>query len=344
MSLNKKKLCLFSLFFLIIVSLPYSDSVFDEDLEPDDVLFEELLIEEITDYEIPDEEILDDLFFESEEETFFTTQDYLEDDYYDDYYDEFDDSILFEGPHLVIEAPVFETRSIDDIFPNLSEGLKALIMSDDGLRHSFSVNEPPIFTPYPDLNIDLYESVMDKDPSHLIEALLVMPYTDRELGLLDIYNALGRVSNIKDYPATVNNNDVYIFTESTRLESSSNRRAIPDPPPSMNLPFSETMYIRLREINMGNLFLRGDITFSVYGLTYSMTNFLDVRYFFFPIVRAERFSAIIYLEPVKEGMLIYCVSGFYLPGFIADRANLTPNINRRIEIFIKWITDGLRLQ
>ena len=82
----------------------------------------------------------------------------------------------------------------------------------------------------------------------------------------------------------------------------------------------------------------------MYGITYSMTNFAAVRYFLVPIMGVERFITIIYLEPVKEGILIYSMTGFYLPGFIADRVNLTPNINRRIEIFINWITDGLRKQ
>ena len=86
------------------------------------------------------------------------------------------------------------------------------------------------------------------------------------------------------------------------------------------------------------------MSISMYGITYSMTNFTDVRYFLVPIKKAERFTTIIYCEPIKEGILFYSMSGFYLPGFIADRVNLTPSINRRIEIFINWITDGLRMQ
>jgi hypothetical protein len=61
-------------------------------------------------------------------------------------------------------------------------------------------------------------------------------------------------------------------------------------------------------------------------------------------MKAERYITVIYLEPVKEGVLIYSITGFYLPGFIADRVNLTPNINRRIKIINNWITEGLRIQ
>ena len=219
-----------------------------------------------------------------------------------------------------------------------------MAMSNRGLRYSFVKDESPRLVPNPDFGIDLLGSVMKKNPSHIIEALVVVPYNEKELDLLDIYNALGRIEKIKDYPASFDGNEFYVFTESTRIESNRNRRAVSDPLPAVTLPFSETMYLRLKEFSYGNLFIRGDVSISMYGITYSMTNFTDVRYFLIPIMKAERFITIIYLEPVKEGILIYSVTGFYIPGFIADRVDLTPSINRRIEIFINWITDGLREQ
>ena len=255
-----------------------------------------------------------------------------------------EDYFFFEAPPLIIEAPAFETRSLDEIFPDFSQRQKIIAMSSRGLRNYFVKDESPTIIPNPDAGIDLLGSILKKNPSHLIEALVVVPYNEREFDLLDIYNALGRIEKIKDQPFSFNDNNYYIFTESTRIESNRNRRAVSDPLPALTLPFSETMYLRLKEINFGNLFIRGDISISQYGITYSMTNFTDVRYFLLPIVKAERFATILYLEPVKEGLLIYSISGFYLPGFIADRVNLTPNINRRTEIFINWITEGLRKQ
>jgi hypothetical protein len=255
-----------------------------------------------------------------------------------------DDAFFFEAPTLIFEVPVYEIRTLDAIFPNLTPRQRVSAMSNNGLRNYFTIEESPIFIPNPQLGIDLLNNVMRKDPSHIIEALAVVPYDGRELDLLDIYNALGRIERIKDKSVILNGNDFYVFTESTRIESSRNRRAISDPSPAVTLPFSETLYIRLKETNLGNLFLRGEISISMYGITYSMTNFAEVRYFLVPLVRTERFITILYLEPLREGILIYNVTGFYIPGFIADRVNLTPNINRRIRIFISWITDGLRLQ
>jgi len=337
MGLAGKTACLLFLFFL-------ASPLYTEPLPDDDGLlfFEEFFIFEET-FSF-DESLLSEETFPDEELFFDEEISSAEDGVFDEnsVFDE--GAFFFEAPPLIFEVPVFEIRSLDAIFPNLSPYQRTMAMSNIGLRHSFGRDEFPEFAPNPDLGINLLSSVMSKNPSHLIEALAVVPYNQRELDLLDIYNALGRIEKIKDQSVLLNGRDFYVFTESTRIASAINRRAVSDPSPSAMLPFSETMYLRLKEVTLGNLFIRGDISISIYGITYSMTNFTDVRYFLVPIMRAERYITIIYLEPVREGILIYSMSGFYLPGFIADRVNLTPNINRRIQIFINWITDGLRIQ
>ena len=317
---------------LLILAFPlYAESSSDEEPPPgeDAVLSEEI---------IPAEEapLAGEPLLEGEEaviagETFPGEEILLSDD----------DGFYFEAPPLIFEVPVFEIRSFSEIFPDLSRIQRIMAMSEKGLKTSFVKGESPTLIPAADLGINLVDRVMEKNPSHIIEALAVIPYYEKEFDLLDIFNALGRIERLKDYQASFSGKYYHIFTESTRIVSARNRRAIPDPEPAVTLPFSQTMYVRLTEFSFGNLFLRADISISMYGITYSMTNFADVRYFIIPLMRAERFITVIYLEPVREGVLIYSMSGFYLPGFIADRVNLTPNINRRIEIFINWITDGL---
>ncbi|MDR1839802.1 MAG: hypothetical protein LBQ93_09520 [Treponema sp.] len=317
--------------FLTEEPFPYDEDLFSEEpLRNEASSSEEIFLSEesffddedlLSEEPIPDEEPLlsEDIFFD-------------------------DESFVFQASDLIFEVPTFETRSFDEIFPNLSRIQRRRAMSNVGLRNSFEKDSSPMLLPDPNSKIDLLSIVMEKKPSHIIEALLVVPYKERELDMLDIYNALGRIENIKDHSISVNGNDIYIFTESTRLESARNRRSISDPSPAVLLPFSDTIYLRIKDAFFGNLFLRGDISISLYGITYSMTNFTDVRYFLLPVMKAGRFSAIIYLEPIQEGILIYSMSGFYIPGFIADRVNLTPNINGRIAVFISWITDGLRRQ
>jgi hypothetical protein len=317
----------------------------EEPSPPEDTFF----FEEFFTYEglFPDEE-----FFISEEplpneesllsEESFPSEDSLlsEEPYFDD------GSLIFEAPPLIFEVPrfIYVLRSFDDIFPNISPRQKRWAFSNVGLKNTFEKDGSPMLIPNPDTGIDLFSSVMQKNPSHIIEALVLVPYNERELDILDVYNALGMIENIKDQTLSINDRDINIFEESTRLVSDRNRRSLADPSPAEILPYSETIYLRLKDAFYGNLFIRGDVSMSLYGITYSMTNFTDVRYFLIPIIRAERISIIIYLEPVKEGVLIYSMSGLYLPGFIADRVNLTPNINVRITTLINWITDGLKRQ
>lgn len=218
-------------------------------------------------------------------------------------------------------------------------------MSDSGIRHAFERDGSPLLTPDPDLGIDLFGSVMRKNPTHIIEALVLVSYNERELDMLDIYNALGRIEHLKDQTIPLRDGRIInIFNNTTRLESAQRRRAVPDPPPADTLPFSETMFLRFTDRHIGNIYLRGDISVGFYGITYNVTNFRDINFSIFRIMRSERVSIIIYLEPVKEGVLIYSVSGLALPGFLINRMNLTPNINARITVLLNWITEGLRIQ
>jgi len=259
----------------------------------------------------------------------------------DDLPDE-DDSAVFEAPPLVFEVPGFQARSFDDIFPGLSRLQRMIVTDGRGLRSFFDKDGFPTLLPDPGSGINLLDGVMAKKPSHIIEALLLIPYNGRELDFLDIYNALGKIKNIQDHTLPVRGNDIKIFTDTTRLESARKRKPVPDPPPADTLPSSETMYLRFTDLYMGDLYLRGDITVGLYGITYDLTNFRDVTYSVFRIMKAESFSAVIYLEPVKEGILVYSMSGIYIPGFIARRVNLTPNMNGRITVLVDWITEGLR--
>jgi hypothetical protein len=253
-----------------------------------------------------------------------------------------DDSFMFEAPPMILEVPAFETRSFNDVFPGFSQRQKASIMNGIGIRRIIEKDDPPMLVPSPASKVDLLSRVMAKKPSHIIEALILLPYVKRELDFLDIYNALGRVKNIQDYTISVRDEKIKIFTDTTRLESAQKRKPIPDPPPTDKLPLSETMYILFTDKYMGDLYLRGDLSMSVYGITYSLTNFRDVTFAIFRIMKAERLAATIYLEPVKEGLLIYSVSGLYIPGFIAQRENLTADMNVRVTILLNWIIDGIK--
>jgi hypothetical protein len=333
----------------ILILLFCTGSLFSEDFFSEDIFFEEFFLFEGL---LPGEETFSHERAFSGEEYFtdedpFVSEESPSDLYlYDENYLTDDDLFVFEAPPLVYEVPrfIYEIRSFDDLFPNFSQRQKTLAFSKEGLKYSFEKDGSPRLIPAAGSGIDLFSSVMLKKPSHIVEAMAVVPYHERELDILDVYNALGSIENLKDHSFRYNGRDINIFEETTRIESARNRKAIPDPPPADMLPYSETMYLRFKDSYYGNLFIRGDVSMSLYGITYSMTNFTDVRYLLVPIIKAEGISIIIYLEPVKEGVLVYSMSGIYLPSFIADRVNITPNINRRVNALISWITEGLRRQ
>jgi len=285
-----------------------------------------------------DEDKGDDEMTVSEEPRFITDEAGLSDEFD---YEEFDETFFFNAPTLVFEVPEFEPRSFSDVFPNLSARQRSTAMSNIGLRNAFEKNGAPTFSPAPDSELNLYNKILAKRPSHLIEALVLVPYGKRELDLIDIYNALRRIKNIQDYKLIVRDREYKIFQDTTRLESAQRRRPIADPPHTDTLPLSETMYLRFVDLSMGDLYLRGEVTISLYGLTYTLTNFRDVTYSIFTVMRAERYLTIIYLEPVKEGILIYSMSGLNIPSFVSSRINLTLSMNYRITVLINWIKDGL---
>jgi hypothetical protein len=172
---------LFFLWAVVFTSLLNAEPLLDE--EP--LVTEESLLGEEEPL-ITDEISIDDKPLIAEEDPF-------DDDFL------FDDSFFFEAPVLIFEALHFSgIRSFEEVFPGLSSLQKRVVMSRMGLRNSFDKDSSPILIPASDSGINLLNYVMAKKPSHIVEALVVVPYNERELDMVDVYNALGRIKNIKD--------------------------------------------------------------------------------------------------------------------------------------------------
>jgi len=235
-------------------------------------------------------------------------------------------------------------RSINDIFPNLTQSEKNSIGNNEVLKHSFQKDDSTLLAPAANSGINITDIVMEKSPSYLVDVLLVIPYNERELSTLDAYNAVSRVKNIRDHLffTGLKTKGSVVFKETTRIESVTKRNPVPDPPFSTVLPFSETVYLRFNDASFGPLYIRGDISVNEYGLIYKMTNFETVYFLFFNIIKAEKFSAVVYIEPVREGMLVYGIAGIDLPGFIAGLINVPLEIEKRLTVLISWLTDGLK--
>ena len=234
-------------------------------------------------------------------------------------------------------------RSLDELFPDLGD-MRSEVFSEAGLVRALGKNDAPGPLPASGSGIALHNSILEKRPSYLAVSLMVVPYSGRPLDMLDAYNALGRISDLKGrlYYSNTRRAEIPLFEEATRIQSAQRNTPIPDPQPATLLPSSETIYVRLKEANFGNSYFRADISTSPFGVTYNMTNFRSISYLIFPVMAQEKFSAKLYLEPLTEGMLVYSIGGADLPDIFGAMIDIPSFIANRLVFFTRWISDSLK--
>jgi hypothetical protein len=242
-------------------------------------------------------------------------------------------------------APVCaQRRSFDELFPNYDEAKRETIFSENGELVSSKDTVSLRLLPSIPAGAAIQKFVSGQQPGFLIESLLVIPFSENLPDLLAVYNACGRVRQLKGrlYHSATRDKNIPLFEEATRLESPKRASAIPDPPAASSVPQQETMYLRLKDANFGNSYYRADISVDQYGLTFSLTNFRSLTYLFIPAIRENKFIAHLYIEPLDEGVLIYSVSGADVSDFVASKIDISSAIKKRLEVIIGWIGDGIR--
>ena len=244
-----------------------------------------------------------------------------------------------------IGAETNSLRSFDELFPSLGESRKKEAFSDEGTIRSVKKNEALEFLPAPGSGIDLYGTVMKTNPAYLAESLLVIPYHGKVFTKLDAYNALGKISDLKGRLYHSSTRDAYVplFQEATRLENDKSGKTVPDPiVPARELPNTETLFIRLKDINFGNCYYRTDMSVTPFGLTYKITNTKNITYLLFTVLKEEKFTSILYIEPLIDGMLVYSMAAADASDFISNMIDIPSAISKRLSVFLDWIRDGLR--
>jgi hypothetical protein len=241
-------------------------------------------------------------------------------------------------------------RSFSDIFPLLPSAIYEAIFSADG--YSLSSEKQSTAPAYSVQNIramesnldpNIVEKILDKRPGFTVESILIIPASQGEYSLLDIYNAIGKVRNLKGqvYHSHTRNEYVPLFEDVTRIESARRTNSIADPAPASRIPSSETIYMRLKDVNFGNTYYRGEISLVQRGLDYSLTNFRNITYFLIPVIREEKFIAQLYFEPITEGILIYALAGADVSDFVSSRIDMPSAISKRLAVIINWIVSGI---
>jgi len=247
---------------------------------------------------------------------------------------------------LIFSSNVFaQVRSLIDIFPNLNIDTRTAIFSEAGfVRSSQKASGFVIIGNERGSGLDpqIVSNVLSMNPGYFVESISVISGINP--ALLDIYNALGNIRDLKGrlYDSASKNQPTPLFEEATRIVSDKQTGAIPDPAPSRTLPRSETVYIRLKDVNFGNTYYRGEMTLVQNGLRYKMSNFRSMSYLFVPVIREGRFVAQLYFEPITEGVLIYSVAGADISDFFASRIHVDSAISKRLAVITSWATDGIK--
>ena len=248
--------------------------------------------------------------------------------------------------YFVISINAFsQLRSFNDIFPSLSTDIRTSCFSENGyvsynkkasginlLANTSSGIDPQITNP-----------VLNKNTGYVIETIKVIPMNSSNLTLLDIYNALGNIRGLRGilYNSSTRGRPTPLFEEAVRITSERQTTAIPDPPAATVLPASETIYMRLKDVNFGNTFYRAEVAPIQNGLRYSLTNFRNITYLFVNVIRQEQFIVQLYIEPIREGVLIYCVAGFDISDFASSRIQIESAITKRLGVITGWASNEI---
>lgn len=238
--------------------------------------------------------------------------------------------------------PVFsQTRSFRDLFPSLKPPEHAQVFSSQGLVVS-AKTKTLRFLPLGIREIDLSRFVLAQNPSFLAESLLVIP-TAQSIGFIQIYNALSNIRGLKGrlYHSATRDEDIPLFEEATRIVSESKNSSLPDPPYAPRVPDTETIYLRLKDVNFGNSYYRADMSASPRGLVYRLSNVKSLSYLFIPVIKEGKFTVQLYFEPIAEGILVYSIAGMDVSDFIASRTHIPSAIQKRLEVIIQWVVEGI---
>ncbi|MCX7655155.1 MAG: hypothetical protein N2Z76_01355 [Treponemataceae bacterium] len=274
---------------------------------------------------------------------------------------------------LAVSLPSQETvsnrqfRSFSELYPVVSKEASLLkeASSEGGLLRVIEEKPtkerlhylPSTNPPFP------WERIGQKrNVTFFVEALRLVPYSAEPAGktkdasgpmtppslvspeMLRIYGALSKIRALSGrlYHSHSRNRDIPLFEEVTRIDSLRSQKALADPTEISSLPGRETVLIKLKDANFGICFYQAELEQWDRGLLYSLTNARSLTYGIIPIIGEQKFIAQIYLEPLTEGTLMYALAGSEVPSLIASQVHMPSAIEKRLNVIIQWLVDGLR--
>ena len=241
-------------------------------------------------------------------------------------------------------AAVTGMRSFNDIFPRVTPAVRQAVFSNDGYSKSAeNIPASSLVGSGNGIAPQIIDSVFAKKPGFLVESIKVVPDVGSGYSLLDVYNALGNIRDLKGrvYHSFTRNENIPLFEDVTRIENPKKNVPVADPSPAVKIPPSETVYIRLKDANFGISYYRGEISLFQRGLRYSLSNNKNLSYIFIPVIKEEKFIVQMYFEIISEGILIYSLAGADVSDFVSSKVDMPSAINKRLAVIISWATEGI---
>ena len=253
---------------------------------------------------------------------------------------------LFLALASLFADPAAGILSFNEIFPGISPAIREAVFTDEGYFTTYGKVPPSSIIGYGKSTLDqgIINNVLVKQPGFLVESILVIPCREGEYTLLNVYNALGQIRGLKGrlYHSFTRNEEIPLFEDVTRIAGANKNTPVDDPPPASKIPPSETIYMRLKDVNFGNSFYRGDMVYNQRGLRYSLINNRNLTYLFIPVIKEEKFIAQLYFQPVSEGILIYGLAGADVSDFVSSRIDMASAISKRMAVIIGWVSEGIK--
>lgn len=234
---------------------------------------------------------------------------------------------------------VFAQRAAQELYPGLT-GEQLAAMRSGGLNRSGKGSEGLLMLPKNTEAGEIVSQITGSRPTFIIESLNLVP---KNASLLSIYTALGKIRGLKGrvYHSATKNRYVPLFEDATRIESAKRTNAIADPSPASSVPSSETIYARLKDTNFGNCYYTIKLGINGTGILCSLSNFRNISYGPLSVMKENKFNAVLYIEPVREGLLVYSAASAEVSDFVSKNFEIPSALRKRLSVIIGWVADGI---
>jgi hypothetical protein len=238
-----------------------------------------------------------------------------------------------------------QERTLEELFPGTKEAV--LNSARNGtysrsLKTAANIDIDAYLAIKPLAEINLTRRLMDAEPLYIIESLLMIK-NDKPAGKLDVYNALRKISTLRGrkYFSSTRGKETVMFEDAAIITGENNFKKQKDPPYAESIPSVETIFVTVKDVNFGNCYYKAEIKTDNTGIWYSLSNFRSINYLMIPVIKPEKLLIQLYLEPLKDGVLIYGLSGVDAVDFAEKRVDIPSTITKRLDVIYSWIGESI---